>query len=299
MVSAFARQVLARVPSPSSIAGSVRRRDRRRRSVRGPDHTATAPTPETGASDEPERDTRPVIILGGGSDIGLAIAREFVARGAEAVVLAGRDQVQMRHQALDGGIGVRIETVDFDARRTDTHVLAIEEAFSRAGEAQAVVLAFGVLGDTRSYEANPALAGGAAITNFAGGVTASLAAVRALARQSRPGTLVVLSSAATIRPRPSNYIYGATKAGLDFFARGLADSARGRGVRVLIVRPGFVDTKLTRGMRSRLLRTTADRVAFNVVDDVEAGRDITWSPRILRWLSLPIRLLPPAIIRRV
>lgn len=250
-------------------------------------------------SGDSERDTRPVIILGGGSEIGLAIAREFVARGARAVVLAGRDQTQMRQQALEAGIGVQIRTCNFDARHTESHVLAIEEAFTLAGEAQAVVLAFGVLGDTRSYEANPALAGGAVITNFAGGVTASLATVRALARQERPGTLVVLSSAAMLRPRPSNYIYGATKAGLDFFARGLADSARGRGVRVMVVHPGFVDTKMTRGMRSRLLRTSAEQVATDVVDDIERGREICWSPRILRWLSIPIRLLPPFIIRRM
>ncbi len=297
MVNAFAREVLSRVTPPRLVPASVRRRASQRipgwRPDRALPHEATSPVEET-----QEHDTRPVIVLGGGSDIGVAIAREFVARGAEAVVLAGRDPEQMRQHALEVGIGVRIDTVDFDARRTDTHVLAMEEAFTRAGEAQAVVLAFGVLGDTRSYEANPALAGGAAITNFAGGVTASLAAVRALARQERPGTLVVLSSAAVIRPRPSNYIYGATKAGLDFFARGLADSARGRGVRVLVVRPGFVETKMTEGMRARLLRTTADRVAVDVVDDVEAGRQVTWSPRILRWLSVPIRLVPGFIVRR-
>jgi decaprenylphospho-beta-D-erythro-pentofuranosid-2-ulose 2-reductase len=183
----------------------------------------------------------------------------------------------MRQRALEAGIGVRIETLDFDARDTQSHVLTVEEAFTLAGEAQAVVLAFGVLGDTASYEANPALAGGAAITNFAGGVTASLASVRALARQERPGTLIVLSSASMLRPRPANYIYGATKAGLDFFARGLADSAGRRGVRVMVVRPGFVHTKMTRELRSRFLATTPERVALDVLhglerDGASAGR---------------------------
>lgn len=244
-------------------------------------------------------DARAVIVLGGGSEIGTAIAAALVARGAEAVVLAGRNREQMRQQALEAGIGVRLETVEFDARHPDSHVGAIEEAFALAGEVQAVVLAFGILGDTRSYEANPALAGGAAITNFAGAVSASLAAARALARQPREGTIIVLSSVAAIRPRPANYIYGATKAGLDFFARGLANSVRKRGVRVLIVRPGFVETKMTVGMRRRLLGTTPERVASDVVEALDGTGTVCWTPRLLRWLVLPMRVTPEFIIRRL
>jgi len=264
--------------------------------------TAT-PTATTDAEREP--DTRAVVILGGGSDIGIAIAAELVARGAETVVLAGRNLEQMREQALEAGIGVRIETIPFDAHHPDSHVGVIEEAFTLAGEVQTVVVAFGVLGDTVAYEANPALAGGAATTNFAGAVSASLAAVRALGRQRRTGrggpsgALVVLSSVAAVRPRPSNYIYGATKAGLDFFARGLADSVRARGVHVLVVRPGFVATKMTEGMRGRLLGTTPGRVAHDVAEAIEGGRVVCWSPGILRWLSVPLRLAPGFVVRRM
>lgn len=252
---------------------------------------------ETHAAAEP--DTRAVIVLGGGSDIGIAIAAELVARGAETVVLAGRNREQMREQALEAGIGVRIETVPFDARFPDAHVGAIEEAFTLAGETQAVVVAFGILGDTMSYEANPALAGGAAITNFAGAVSASLSAARALARQTRPGAIIVLSSIAAVRPRPSNYVYGATKAGVDFFARGLATSVKHRGVRVLVVRPGFVESKMTRGMRGRLLGTTPPRVAHDVAEALEGRSTVCWSPGILRWLSIPLRLVPGFVIGRM
>lgn len=255
---------------------------------------------------EHEPDTRAVIVLGGGSDIGIAIAAQLVARGAETVVLAGRNREQMREQALEAGIGVRIETVGFDARFSESHVSTIEEAFTLAGEVQAVIVAFGVLGDTPSYEANPALAGGAAATNFAGAVSTSLAATRALARQEREGTLVILSSVAALRPRPSNYVYGATKAGLDFFARGLADSVRKRGVRVLVIRPGFVHTKMTRdmtgGWRNRLrarFATTPDRVARDVVRAMEDGDTICWSPGRLRWLTTALRVAPGFVVRRL
>lgn len=276
-----------------------------------PDGSQTAPPSEATQTVEdptgtPEtRDTRAVIVLGGGSDIGIAIAAELVARGAETVVLAGRNLDRMREQALEAGIGVRVETVPFDARYPESHVSAVEEAFTLAGEVQAVVVAFGILGDTPSYEANPALAGGAAITNFAGAISSSLAATRALARQHRPaheaagGTLVVLSSVASVRPRRRNYVYGSTKAGLDFFARGLADSVRDRGVRVLVVRPGFVDTKMTRGLPHRLFGTTADRVARDVAQAMEGDAVVTWSPGILRWTSISLRLAPAFLLRRL
>ncbi len=264
-----------------------------------------APTSEPAAE---ARDTRAVIVLGGGSDIGVAIAAELVARGAETVVLAGRNLERMREQALEAGIGVRVETVPFDARYPESHVAAVEEAFTLAGEVRAVIVAFGILGDTAAYEANPALAGGAAVTNFAGAVSSSLAATRALARQhqnhrsDRPGaegTLVVLSSVASVRPRRRNYVYGSTKAGLDFFARGLADSVRDRGVRVLVVRPGFVDTKMTRGLPHRFFGTTADHVARDVAEAMEGDAVVAWSPRILRWTSIPLRLAPNFIVKRL
>ena len=289
-------------------------RDRRTRVA--PDSSQTEPPSEAThaverggepgrTTEDRARDTRAVIVLGGGSDIGIAIAAELVARGAETVVLAGRNLDRMREQALEAGIGVRVETVPFDARYPESHVSAVEEAFTLAGEVQAVVVAFGILGVTASYEANPALAGDAALTNFAGAISSSLAATRALARQqqtphgSGDGTLVVLSSIASVRPRRRNYVYGSTKAGLDFFARGLADSVRDRGVRVLVVRPGFVDTKMTRGLPHRLFGITADRVARDVAEAIEGDAVVAWSPGILRWTSIPLRLAPGFIVRRI
>lgn len=282
---------------------------RDRQALTTPDGSQTERSDDAAArsvsAEEALADTRAVVILGGGSDIGIAIAAELVARGAETVVLAGRDLEQMREQALEAGIGVRIETLPFDARHPESHVGVIEEAFTLAGDVQAVVVAFGVLGDTESYEANPALGGGAAVTNFAGAVSASLAATRALGRQSQDphsgtrGALIVLSSIAAMRPRPSNYVYGTTKAGLDFFARGLAASVRGRGVRVLVVRPGFVESKMTRGMRSRLLGTTPDRVAHDVAEGLDGKATVCWSPGVLRWVSILLRIAPGFVVKRL
>lgn len=206
----------------------------------------------------------------------------------------------MRAAAASAGFptDTRVETVTFEGRATDSHVSAIDEAFRLAdGPVQAVVVAFAVLGDTEAFEVSPTLAGGAATVNFAGAVSASLAAARALSRQAEPGTIIVLSSAAILRPRRANYIYGAAKAGLDFFARGLAESYRGR-VRVLIVRPGLVRTKMTEALPHRPLETTPARVADDVGRALDRGRATCWSPAILRFASLPVRLAPAWAVRR-
>ncbi len=245
-------------------------------------------------------DAGAVVVLGGGSEIGLAIADALVSEGARTVVLAGRDPAAMRRgaTALEGR--ARIETVVFEGRAYDTHVSSVEEAFTTAGgPVQTVILAFAVLGDTDAFEASPTLAGGAATVNFAGAVSASLASARALARQSRPGTLIVLSSTAVVRPRRANYIYAAAKAGLDFFARGLADSYRDRGVGVLIVRPGFVRTRMTDGLAARPQETTAEAVARDVVHALRSGAEVCWSPRQVRYLRIPLRFAPAWLVRRV
>ena len=96
-------------------------------------------------------------------------------------------------------------------------------------------------------------------TNFTGHVT-SLLAFAARMRARGRGTIVVLSSVAAVRPRKVNFVYGATKAGLDAFARGLADSLHGTGVRVLLVRPGFVTGRMTAGMTPAPLASTPEQV---------------------------------------
>lgn len=237
-----------------------------------------------------------VLVLGGTSEIGLAIARALVSRGARHVWLAGRDGATMS-AAAERLRPAQVHTLPFDALDPASHSPAIDAAFA-AGGVDVVVLAFAVLGDQRTYEANPATGATAASTNFTGGVSAGLHAARALAAQGH-GTLVVLSSVAASRPRRSNYVYGATKAGLDFFARGLAEALRGTGTGVLIVRPGFVRTRMTAGLRPLPFATTPEAVANDVVRALDRGASVAWSPSLVRWVALALRVTPAALLRRL
>jgi decaprenylphospho-beta-D-erythro-pentofuranosid-2-ulose 2-reductase len=101
------------------------------------------------------------------------------------------------------------------------------------------------------------------------------------------------------RVRKANFIYGSSKAGLDGFAQGLGDSLAGTGASVLIVRPGFVHSKMTEGMDALPLATTPGAVAEATARALADGRDVVWVPGLLRWVYVVFRHLPRPLWRRV
>ncbi|MDQ6614461.1 MAG: SDR family NAD(P)-dependent oxidoreductase, partial [Actinomycetota bacterium] len=201
----------------------------------------------------------------------------------------------------DGGGHARAGTVaviDFDAEDTAGHDEVLAEAARLVGDLDVVIVAFGLLGDQAADESGGDGAVRLAAVNYVGAVSAGLAAARRLRAQGH-GTLVVLSSVAGERVRKANYIYGSSKAGLDGFAQGLGDSLQGSGARVLIVRPGYVATKMTAGMTPPPLSTTPEAVAEATQRALREGREIVWVPGLLRWVMLVVRHLPRPIFRRL
>ena len=245
-------------------------------------------------------DVQTVLVLGGTSDIGVAIASRLAKPRGAAVVLAGRDPAGLQKATdvvRESGAG-RVETVAFDAVETASHDGVIAESARLIGELDVIVLAFGLLGDQAVDEAGGDGAVRLGQVNFVGAVSASLAAARRLREQGH-GCLVVLSSVAGERVRKTNFIYGATKAGLDGFAQGLGDAMHGAGPRVVIVRPGFVTTKMTTGMKPPPLSTTPAAVAEATDRALRQGQDIVWVPGTLRWVMLVARHLPRPVFRRL
>jgi len=161
-----------------------------------------------------------------------------------------------------------------------------------------VVVTFGVLGDQRAAEKDAAAALDVARTNYVGAVSVLLPIAERLREQGH-GAIVVLSSVAGERGRRSNYVYGSSKAGLDVFCQGLADRLRPEGVRVLVVRPGFVRSKMTAHLDPVPLSTTPQAVATAVLDGLDRGSDVVWVPSTLRWVMLGLRHLPRALFRKL
>jgi decaprenylphospho-beta-D-erythro-pentofuranosid-2-ulose 2-reductase len=168
-----------------------------------------------------------------------------------------------------------------------------------AGDVDAVFVAFGALGEPYSIDdTTTAEAVDLAQLNFGAGVGATHAAARHLQAQGH-GSLVVFSSVAGLRVRPENAVYGAGKAGLDGFANALADELHGSGVHVMIVRPGYVHTKMTEGREAAPFATTPEAVAADVVDGLRKRRRVVWSPAKLRAVFGGLKVLPGPVWRRV
>lgn len=240
---------------------------------------------------------RSVLLLGGRSEIGMAIVERLVREGAREVVLAARGGVDPVPNALTGS-GATVHSVEFDAARADTHTGTVAEAVKLVGDLDVVVDAFGVLGEQSEYEADPVAAARAATVNYTGHVSAGLA-VAARLREQGHGTLVVLSSVAGVRVRRFNFVYGSAKAGLDGFAQGLADSLYGSGARVLVVRPGYVPTRMSAHVDPAPFPTTPAQVAEVVAAGLRSGATTVWAPRVLRPLFAGMRLMPRALWRRL
>lgn len=240
-----------------------------------------------------------ILVLGGSSDIGVAIARRLAPPRKAAVVLAGRDEERMRSavDVIRAAGASAVETLAFDADDIDSHSEVIDKAFAER-DFDVVVLAAGVLGEQDTAEADPREAAKILHTNFVGCAAAALAVANRLRRQGH-GTLVVLSSVAGERVRRSNFVYGASKAGLDGFAQGLGDSLVGSGARVIVVRPGFVVSKMTAGRDPVPFSTTPEAVAEAVDNAVRRGTEIVWVPSILRLVMAVLRHVPRVIFRRL
>jgi decaprenylphospho-beta-D-erythro-pentofuranosid-2-ulose 2-reductase len=241
-----------------------------------------------------------VLVLGGTSEIARATLRALIARRCRTVVLAGRDKESLDQVAIEAqSLGATtVDSVTFDAQDILGHCRLVDEVFDRHGDIDLVLVAAGVLGDQEAAEKDPTAVGEIVTTNFTGPASAMLACATRLRRQGH-GVLVVLSSVAGERARRANFVYGSSKAGLDAFAQGLSDSLVGSGARVLIVRPGFVRTRMTAGMSPAPLATSADEVASVIVRGLEKGAEVVWAPPPLRWVMIVLRHLPRALFRRI
>jgi decaprenylphospho-beta-D-erythro-pentofuranosid-2-ulose 2-reductase len=243
-----------------------------------------------------------LVVLGGSSDIGAAIATRLVPGGCRRIVLAGRhpEAMELVAERLRAA-GADVAITAWDANDIGSHADAVKAAWDAVpggGDVDAVVLAAGVLGDQDHLSDDPTAAAELVTTNFTGPASTLLHASQRLREQGH-GTMVVLSSVAGERVRRSNFVYGSSKAGLDGFAQGLGDSLVGTGVDVLVVRPGFVHSAMTQGRETAPLATTPEAVADAVADALVAGRHTVWVPGTFRFVMSAFRHLPRPVWRRL
>lgn len=239
------------------------------------------------------------VIFGATSAIATGFARALAPDGAR-FHLVGRDAAKLAAVRDDlvarGAKEVTVSIADLD--RVEEHARLVAEAAARLGALDVALLAQGTLSDQKRCEADAARARAEVTTNFL--APASLLTELAIhfERQGR-GTLAVIGSVAGDRGRASNYVYGSAKAGLAAFAAGLRARLRTKGVNVLLVKPGFVDTPMTAHLRKGALWAQPDDVGRGILRAVEAGRGEVYLPGFWRLVMFVIRHLPEPIFARL
>ncbi len=240
--------------------------------------------------------TDTVLILGGRSDIGLAVAHRFAADG-HPVALAARDAASLEEARADIALrhGVAATLHDYDA--LDTHALrGFVESFDPVPGI--VVSAVGAMGEQAASEADPEAAALVMRTNYEAPAQAlELFAARMVARGQ--GTLVGISSVAGDRGRASNYVYGSAKAGFTAYLSGLRNRLSRTGVQVITVKPGFVATRMTEGMDlSPALTASPEAVADAIARAVGRGQGVVYVKRVWWAVMGIIRAIPEPIFKR-
>ena len=240
------------------------------------------------------------VVIGGGSEIAQAILRQLAGRRLRAVLLVGRSEASLEPTATElRALDVaRVETAVVDVTATDALERLADDAAERLGTIDLVLVAAGQLGSGELDDLDAPRVAALAAANFTGPAAAMTAFARVLIAQGH-GRFVVLSSVAGYRVRAANFVYGAAKAGLDGFALGLGDALVGSGVEVMVVRPGFVRSKMTEGRKPAPFTVEVGDVADAVVRGLETGAAVVWVPGLLRFVFGLLRLAPRAIWRKI
>lgn len=239
-----------------------------------------------------------ILLLGGTSEIGLAIVRRLLPTDRTTdVILAGRDPDALTTAgAALPDERARVRTMTFDATATHAHEAAIDTAWAD-GDVDVAIVAFGILGDQAALLDDPEAAAHLTTVNHTGAVSVGLHLARRMRTQGH-GHIIALSSMAAERARPANFIYGASKAGFDAFYDGLGYSLTDHGITVSVIRPGFVHTRMTAGLDVPPLASRPDDVS-----DVAAAAIGTTGARYPslphRILGLGLRIVPRTVVRRL
>jgi short-subunit dehydrogenase len=240
------------------------------------------------------------VLLGATKGIGRALARQMAARG-DNLFLLGRDLEDLERSARDlevRGAKGKVGVARCDLAEPEAFAAALDAADQALGKFDTVVLSAGLFATQDKLEADAAFTASLLDANFTATILfCEEARKRLLGRGG--GTLCVFSSVAGERGRKPVILYGASKAGLSAYLEGLDHKYRAQGLKVVCVKPGFVKTSMTEGLKPPPFAGEADDVARIALAAIDAGTPVVYAPRIWALVMLVIRLLPRFVMRRV
>lgn len=240
-----------------------------------------------------------VLIVGATSAIAEATARLYAARGAQLHLLARNVQ---RLADIVADLKVRgaggVSGAALDINRLDAHEAALDQAWQTLGQVDVVLVAHGTLPDQQACEASVEVA----LAEFQTNATSTLALLTLVANRMQAagkGTIAVISSVAGDRGRASNYLYGAAKSAVSAFLSGMRQRLGKHGVNVLTIKPGFVDTPMTRNFKKGPLWAKPEAIGRGIVRAADRGKAVVYLPGFWALIMLIIRCIPEALFKRV
>ena len=241
------------------------------------------------------------VILGGTSGMGRAVARRLAERG-DALFLLGMPLVELERSASDleqrGAAGRNVGVRELDLADPRTFEAALDSAHKALGGIDTVIVTAGMFRTQDALEQDFDFTYRMLHVNFTATVLfCELARKRLLAAGG--GTLCVFSSVAGDRGRKPVVLYGASKAGLSHYLESLDHKYRAEGLRTITIKPGFVKTPMTEGLKPPPFAGEAEGVALQVVRAIDRGTPLVYAPSIWRYVMLVIRFLPRFVMRKI
>jgi decaprenylphospho-beta-D-erythro-pentofuranosid-2-ulose 2-reductase len=240
-----------------------------------------------------------IVIVGASSAIAEATARCYAARGARLFLIARQSQ-RLEDMAADlkvrGAADIAFATLDVN--QLDAHADVLAQAWTWLGEVDAMLIAHGTLPDQNACEASADVA----VKEFNTNATSTIALMTVAAPRfeaQRHGALAVISSVAGDRGRQSNYLYGSAKAAVTAFASGLRQRLAKVGVAVVTIKPGFVDTPMTKDFPKGPLWAKPESVARGIVRAIDRRRNVVYLPWFWCLIMLIIRHIPESVFKRI
>lgn len=246
-----------------------------------------------------EQRMKKILIIGATSAIAEATARLWAARGA-ALFLVGRNTGRLDAVAADLRVrgAASVDCYAMDACDTSVHAAMLEAANNALGGLDVALIAHGSLPDQKACEVSVELTLKEIETNALSVIALATRLAETFEKQGS-GTLAVISSVAGDRGRQSNYVYGAAKGMVSLFLQGLRNRLAKKGVQVLTIKPGFVDTPMTASFPKGALWAKPEAIARGIVRAVERGSDEVYLPGFWRLIMLIIRHIPERIFKKL
>lgn len=241
-----------------------------------------------------------LLLLGGTSEIGLAIIEEYLSKAPMRVVLAALPNDPLRAQSVaqvEAAGASSVEVIDFDATAFDTHEQTIEQAFA-GGDIDVAIVAFALDGDAEELWQDQRKAVLLAQVNYTGSVSVGVLLGARLKDQGH-GQIIAMSSVAGLRPRRSNFVYGSSKAGFDGFYLNLGQALEPFGASVLVIRPGMVRTKFSAHVKEAPMTVDKDAIARLAVDAATKGKSLIYAPAPWALVMFGLKNVPQPIFKKL